>query len=105
MSRGRRGNLLVMQSGGPTPVINQSLAGVVHEALAAGAFDGVYGAVKGMDGLLHGQLVDLGRQPARLWAGVRRAPGLPSGRPAGVCARSSASRCSRCWPGSACGRW
>ena len=44
-------NILVMQSGGVTPVINRSLYGVVREALDRGSFGGVYGAVHGVEGL------------------------------------------------------
>ena len=41
MPKGRKGSLLVLQSGGPTHVINQSLAGVFHEAERSGAFERV----------------------------------------------------------------
>ncbi len=68
-------NILVMQSGGVTPVINRSLYGVVREALDYGAFGGVYGAIHGVEGLLDGKLVDLGAQSETALATVARTPG------------------------------
>ncbi|MGN0983413.1 MAG: 6-phosphofructokinase, partial [Gemmiger sp.] len=52
------GNVLVGQSGGPTAVINSSLAGVYETAKACGA-PHVYGMQYGIEGLLQGKLVDL----------------------------------------------
>lgn len=51
-------NVLVGQSGGPTAVINSSLAGVYEAARAMGA-DHVYGMRYGIQGLLQEQIVDL----------------------------------------------
>ncbi len=51
-------NLLVGQSGGPTAVINASLAGVFESARAFG-YEHVYGMQYGIEGLLEGRLVDL----------------------------------------------
>lgn len=45
--------LLVGQSGGPTAVINASLAGVVDYALNCGEFSQVLGAVNGIEGVLN----------------------------------------------------
>ena len=50
--------LIVGQSGGPTSVINGSLAGVYFEAKKKG-FDKVYGMVNGIEGLLHENIIDL----------------------------------------------
>lgn len=50
--------LIVGQSGGPTSVINASLAGVYYEAKKKG-FDKVYGMVNGIEGLLDDHIVDL----------------------------------------------
>ena len=44
MAEKLRGNVLVGQSGGPTGVINQSLAGIVFEALKHEEITGIYGA-------------------------------------------------------------
>ena len=51
-------NVLVGQSGGPTAVINSSLAGVFESARALGV-DHVYGMEYGIEGLLQGKIVDL----------------------------------------------
>ena len=51
-------NLIVGQSGGPTAVINGSLAGVYYEAKKKG-FDKVYGMLNGIEGLLEDKIVDL----------------------------------------------
>lgn len=50
--------LVVGQSGGPTSVINASLAGVYHEAKKKG-FDKVYGMVNGIEGFLQENIIDL----------------------------------------------
>ena len=50
--------LIVGQSGGPTSVINGSLAGVYYEAKKKG-FDKVYGMLNGIEGLLKERIVDL----------------------------------------------
>lgn len=52
-------NAIVGQSGGPTAVINSSLAGVYKTAKVLGV-DTVYGMVHGIQGLLDEQYVDLG---------------------------------------------
>ncbi len=51
-------NVLVGQSGGPTSVINASLAGVFQAAQRRG-IKHVYGMVNGIAGFLDGQIVDL----------------------------------------------
>lgn len=51
-------NVIVGQSGGPTAVINASLAGVFKTAREMGA-DKVYGMLHGVQGLLSGQYIDL----------------------------------------------
>ena len=51
-------NVLVGQSGGPTAVINSSLAGVYETAKACGA-PHVYGMEYGIQGVLEGKIVDL----------------------------------------------
>ncbi|CAN5211712.1 6-phosphofructokinase [soil metagenome] len=58
-----KGNLVVGQSGGPTAVINQSLAGVVEEALARlGGADLILGARHGVEGVLREDFVDMRAQ-------------------------------------------
>ncbi|MBR1757625.1 MAG: 6-phosphofructokinase [Lachnospiraceae bacterium] len=57
----KKGNIIVGQSGGPTAVINSSLAGVYRNAKERG-FDKVYGMIHGIQGLLDEQYVDLSTQ-------------------------------------------
>ncbi len=51
-------NVIVGQSGGPTSVINSSLAGVFQGCISRGA-DNVYGMVNGVQGLLNSEIVNL----------------------------------------------
>ena len=53
-----KGNVIVGQSGGPTAVINSSLAGVFKTAKERG-FDKVYGMRNGIQGFLDEQYIDL----------------------------------------------
>lgn len=54
-----KGNLLVGQSGGPTAVINASLAGVIDAAQSASEVDRVLGMRFGIEGFLEERMVDL----------------------------------------------
>ena len=55
-----KGNVIVGQSGGPTAVINSSLAGVYRTAIDRGAKK-VYGMLYGIQGLMDEQYVDLSK--------------------------------------------
>ncbi len=59
-----KGKLVVGQSGGPTPVINASLAGVILAAQQQPAISGIYGLVHGIEGALKEELIDLDRESA-----------------------------------------
>ena len=72
-------NILIMQSGGATNVLNTSLAGVVEEAVASGAFKKVYGAYRGLEGLLKGRVSDLTDVLPATWKRVARSPGAVLG--------------------------
>ena len=74
-----KGNALIMQSGGPTAVVNQSLAGVVQDAMEHPAFGELYGAVHGLEGLLKGQIRDLRHQPTGAWRRIASTPGAALG--------------------------
>ena len=52
-------NLVVLQSGGPTSVINSSLYGVIKEAKKHNEIDKVYGSLYGITGLINNNLTDL----------------------------------------------
>lgn len=56
------GKILVAQGGGPTAVINQSLAGVVLEARRFRQIDKVYGARHGVHGILDEDFLDLSQE-------------------------------------------
>src|SRR5678810_59393 len=53
------GNLLVAQSGGPTAVINASLAGVIQEAGRNDCIEEIYGGLNGILGMLNEELIDI----------------------------------------------
>lgn len=55
------GNMLIAHGGGPTPVINSSLLGAVREAKAHREIETIYGARFGAEGILAGDLMDLGQ--------------------------------------------
>ena len=57
----KKRNIIVGQSGGPTSVINSSLAGVYKNAIERG-FDKVYGMLHGVQGLLDEKYIDLSTQ-------------------------------------------
>ena len=57
-----KGNLVIGQSGGPTAVINASLAGVVQEALKQPFLAKLYGMRWGIEGFMNEKLVDLKSQ-------------------------------------------
>jgi len=74
-----KGNLVVSQSGGPTAVINNSLVGVVHEALAQAKIGEVYGALYGIEGVLDENLIDLCQESAETLEVLRTTPGSALG--------------------------
>ena len=58
-------NVIVAQSGGPSPVINNSLRGVVETCKAMpDVFGTVYAGWHGIEGVLKEELLDLSAQPA-----------------------------------------
>lgn len=72
-------NLLVIQGGGPTQVLNATLAAIVSEARASEAFDRVLGARWGMKGLAEGHVADLNCLSAAQLARLRGTPGAVLG--------------------------
>ncbi len=55
-------NMIIAQSGGPSPAINASLAGAVARAMASEEIGVVYGALHGLQGLLNRQIISLSQQ-------------------------------------------
>jgi 6-phosphofructokinase 1 len=68
---------VVAHGGGPTAVINASLAGLIEEHRRQGG--GLYGARYGLAGLLRGELVDLLALDAELVRQIGEAPGSALG--------------------------
>ena len=57
------GNLLVAQSGGPTSVINATVAGVIQANQLNPIYEHVYGGLHGIEGILNEEFVDLTNLP------------------------------------------
>lgn len=68
------GKILVAQGGGPTAVINQSLAGVVLEARRHKGVNLVYGALHGVRGVVDEDFVDLTRETSHNLEQVANTP-------------------------------
>jgi len=73
------GNILVGQSGGPTSVINASLAGIVAEALNHEAIEEIYGGLNGVLGILQEDIVDLASESQQQVRALRHTPGAALG--------------------------
>jgi ATP-dependent phosphofructokinase / diphosphate-dependent phosphofructokinase len=73
------GNVLVGQSGGPTSVINASVAGIVAEALNHGCIEEIYGTLNGVLGLLQEELIDLASESQQQIRALRHTPGAALG--------------------------
>ena len=69
-----KGNMLIAQSGGPTVVINQSLAGAVIEAKKHPQIENIYGALHGIKGILEEEFVDLKKEPVNNLKKVAQTP-------------------------------
>jgi ATP-dependent phosphofructokinase / diphosphate-dependent phosphofructokinase len=72
--KSRKGIAVVAHSGGPTPVINASLLGVVEEAHRHQQITALYGARFGIAGILRQDFLDLFQQPAGLLDKIARTP-------------------------------
>ena len=70
-----RKNALVAQSGGPSPVINASLQGVIEACLSYSDHIGnIYAGWHGIEGVLLEELIDMGSQPEEEVKRLRRTP-------------------------------
>ena len=69
-----KGNLVVGQSGGPTAVINNSLVGVIHEAMEHEEIGEIYGMLHGIAGVLNEELVDLRQETMETLETLRDTP-------------------------------
>jgi len=56
-------NVIIAQSGGPSPVINNTLRGIIHKCKHYGqTFGKIYGAWHGIEGILKEELLDISAQ-------------------------------------------
>src|SRR5205814_9302444 len=73
-------NAVFAQSGGPTTVINSSMAGAVLEAMRhPKIFGKLYGAKNGILGVLEEELFDFGKEKLEDLKGLRRTPAATAG--------------------------
>lgn len=68
------GNCLIAQSGGPTAVINASLAGVIRANQLNPVYKKVLGGLHGIEGVLNGKFYDLTSLPGREVEILRQTP-------------------------------
>ena len=73
------GNVLVGQSGGPTSVINASVAGIIAEALNHECIEEIYGTLNGVLGLLQEELIDLASESQQQIRALKHTPGAALG--------------------------
>jgi 6-phosphofructokinase 1 len=74
-----KGNLVIGQSGGPTSVINASLAGVIAQAKKTPAIGRLYGMRFAIEGFMQGQVIDLGKESPATIKGLVGTPGSALG--------------------------
>ena len=78
MTRGT-GNAAIAHGGGPTAVLNASLAGVIEQWTQLAGNAALYGAWRGIDGLLSDTFLDLTNQDAETLADLQTSPGSAIG--------------------------
>src|SRR3954463_14293696 len=74
-----RGNLLVAQSGGPTAVINASVAGVIQQAGKHEYIEEIYGGLNGIFGILNEDIIALQDEQAKAIEGLKHTPAAALG--------------------------
>ncbi len=67
------------QSGGPTSVINASVAGIISEALNHECIEEIYGTLNGVLGILQEDLIDLASESQQQIRALRHTPGAALG--------------------------
>ncbi|HEX9785921.1 MAG TPA: 6-phosphofructokinase [Opitutaceae bacterium] len=73
------GNCLIGQSGGPTAVINASVAGAVTEALNHECIEEIYGCLNGVLGILNEDFIDLAAESQQSIRALKYTPGAALG--------------------------
>ncbi|MDA1213929.1 MAG: diphosphate--fructose-6-phosphate 1-phosphotransferase [Planctomycetota bacterium] len=71
-------NMIVAQSGGPSPVINNTLRGIIETARQMSEIGTVYGGWHGIEGVLKEELIDLTAQSPEEIALLRTSPAAGS---------------------------
>ena len=74
-----KGNLILIHGGGPTAVINASLAGAIRQAKKEPNVDRIQAAIGGTGGLMPGQVRDLTDITEEELALLERTPGSAIG--------------------------
>lgn len=69
-----KGNAIIGQSGGPTSVINASLAGIITAAKEFKGVERTLGMRFGIEGFMAGNIVELDKEPAEVINGLKRTP-------------------------------
>lgn len=69
-----KGNAIIGQSGGPTSVINSSLAGVIEAGSLSTNIREIYGMHYGIEGFMKEMMYDLGKQSPSVIKGLRSTP-------------------------------
>ncbi len=69
-----QGNAIIGQSGGPTSVINASLAGIIEAAGGQPAIGRTLGMRYGIEGFMRGEVIDLGAEDPATIAALRSTP-------------------------------
>ena len=69
-----KGNAIIGQSGGPTSVINASLAGIIPAAKEFEGIERILGMRFGIEGFMAGNIVELDKEPAEVINGLKRTP-------------------------------
>ena len=78
----KKRNVLTAQSGGPSPVINASLQGVLEACFESGHVDSVYAAHRGIEGVLQEELIDMTLQST---GEIKRLKNTPASGAIGSC--------------------
>ncbi len=73
------GNAIVAQSGGPTAVINASIAGVIQEAGRHEEIESIFGALNGIRGVLDEDIIDLTEEKNKTIEGLKTCPAAALG--------------------------
>lgn len=73
-NRMKMANAIVGQSGGPTSVINSSLAGVIKKSFKSKCIENIYGMKYGIEGFIREKIIDLGSQPDKVINDLKNTP-------------------------------